>query len=43
MQYTENTASTNLIKENLRELIIEELQSCEDEELLDLIWKLLIS
>lgn len=28
--------------EELRKLIIEQLQDCEDEELLDLIWKLLI-
>lgn len=29
--------------EELRNLINEELQNCEDEELLDLIWKLLVS
>jgi hypothetical protein len=29
--------------EELRALINEQLQNCEDEELLDLIWKLLIS
>lgn len=28
--------------EELRKLIIEQLQDCEDEGLLDLIWKLLI-
>lgn len=28
--------------EKLRDLITEQIQNCEDEELLDLIWKLLI-
>lgn len=43
MQYVENAALETSMIENLRELIAEQLESCQDEELLDLIWKLLIS
>ena len=43
MQHAENATIETPMIENLRELITEQLQSCQDEELLDLIWKLLIS